>query len=55
MSRTALCILTAAGLAVASIGLMIVRYQVLGDEVKLPAGPGTWSVDEARMRNAPIR
>src|SRR5882762_6177582 len=44
MSRTALCILTAAGLAVASIGLMIVRYQVLGDEVKLPAGPGTWKV-----------
>src|SRR5437773_11387673 len=44
MSRTTLCILTAAGLAVASIGLMIVRYQVLGDEVKLPAGPGTWKV-----------
>jgi hypothetical protein len=44
MSRTTLCVLTAAVLAVLSLGLMVVRYQVLGDEVKVPAGPGTWKV-----------
>jgi hypothetical protein len=37
-------VLTAAVLAVVSIGLMIGRYQVLGDEVRLPAGPSTWKV-----------
>ncbi len=44
MSRTTLSIITAIGLAALSIGLMIGRYQVLGDEVKVPAGPGTWKV-----------
>jgi transglutaminase-like putative cysteine protease len=44
MSRTTLCILTAAVLVALSVGLMVVRYQVLGDEVKVPTGPGTWKV-----------
>ena len=44
MSRTTLCVLTAAGLAALSVGLMVVRHRVLGDEVKVPAGPGTWKV-----------
>jgi hypothetical protein len=44
MSRTTLCGITAAGLALAALGLMAVRYHVLGDEVKLPAGPNVWKV-----------
>jgi hypothetical protein len=36
--------ITAAALAMASVGVMIVRYQILGDEVRVPAGPGTWKV-----------
>ncbi len=44
MSRTTLCILTAATLAVVSIGVMTTRYVVLGSEVTSPAGPGTWKV-----------
>lgn len=62
MSRMTLCVLTAAVLAVLSVGLMIGRYYVLGEEVKLPAGPGTWKVtllvhgrtasDEARLTTA---
>src|SRR5262245_13876976 len=44
MSRTLLSILTAAGLAVLSVGLMIGRCQVLGEDVKVPTGPGTWKV-----------
>jgi hypothetical protein len=44
MSRTLLSILTAAALATASIGLMIGRYRILGDEVKVPTGPGTWKI-----------
>src|SRR5262249_20887339 len=44
MSRTTLCVLTAAGLAALSLGLIAARYQVLGDEVKAPAGPGTYKV-----------
>jgi hypothetical protein len=44
MSRTTLCVVTAASLAVLSIGLMITRYCVLGDEIKIPKGPGTWKV-----------
>ena len=44
MSRTTLCLLTAAGLALLSVGLMVGRYRVLGNEVKLPGGPGTWKV-----------
>jgi hypothetical protein len=39
-----LCALTAAGLVVASLAVMIGRYQVLGDEVKVPAGPNAWKV-----------
>lgn len=44
MSRTTLCVATAAGLTAVSLGLMIVRYRVLGDEVLAPKGPGTWRV-----------
>lgn len=44
MSRTTLCVLTASCLAALSIGVMIMRYQVLGGEVKAPAGPSTWKV-----------
>ena len=44
MSRTTLCLLTAGGLAILSLGFMATRYSVLGDEVKLPTGPNTWKV-----------
>jgi hypothetical protein len=44
MSRTTLCVATAAGLVVASTSLMIGRQLVLGEEVKVPLGPGTWKV-----------
>ena len=44
MSRTTLCVATAAVLAVLSLSVMLVRYQVLGDEVKAPVGPGTYKV-----------
>jgi hypothetical protein len=44
MSRTILCVITAAVLAVVSLGLMVGRYVVLGDEVKVPGKPGTWKV-----------
>jgi hypothetical protein len=37
-------VVTAAGLAALSIGLMITRLAVLGDEAKVPKGPGTWKV-----------
>jgi hypothetical protein len=44
MSRTTLCIVTAGALVAVSLGLMVGRYHVLGDEVKVPTGPGTWKV-----------
>jgi hypothetical protein len=44
MSRTKLCVITAAALVTASLTLMLARYHVLGDEVKVPTGPGTWRV-----------
>jgi hypothetical protein len=44
MSRTTLCVLTALGLAGLSVGLMVWRHAVLGDEVKAPRGPGSWKV-----------
>jgi hypothetical protein len=44
MSRTTLCLSTAAVLAAVSISVMIVRRQVLGSEVKLPLDAGTWKV-----------
>jgi hypothetical protein len=44
MSRTMLTVLTAAVLAMASVASMIARYQILGDAVMVPAGPGTWKV-----------
>jgi hypothetical protein len=44
MSRTTLCVVTASGLAALAIGLMVLRFRVLGDEVKVPAGPGSWKV-----------
>jgi hypothetical protein len=39
-----LCVLTAAGLTVLSVGLMLGRCWILGGEIKAPAGPGTWKV-----------
>lgn len=44
MSRTTLTVLTAANLAILSLALMVGRYHVLGHEVKVPGGPGTWKV-----------
>ncbi len=44
MSRTTLCVLTAGVLAALSLSVMVARQCVLGDEVKAPAGPGTWKV-----------
>src|SRR5262245_39227971 len=44
MSRTRLCVLTACVLAAASLTVMATRHHVLGPEVKLPHGPGTWKV-----------
>lgn len=44
MSRTVLCVLTAAVLAASSIGVMAARHHVLGADVKLPVDSGTWKV-----------
>src|SRR5262249_12081907 len=44
MSRTTLCALTAAAVAVLSLTLMVVRHQVLGQDIRQPAGPGTFKV-----------
>src|SRR5438445_10920588 len=44
MSRTMLSVITAALLAMTSVGLRIGRYQVLGEEVRLPNGSGAWKV-----------
>lgn len=44
MSRTTLCVSTAALLTAASVSLMVARHHVLGDEVYRPAGPNTWKV-----------
>jgi transglutaminase-like putative cysteine protease len=44
MSRTTLCFVTAAALAVFSIAAMTVRHQVLGREIRAPMGPGVYKV-----------
>jgi hypothetical protein len=44
MSRTTLCAVTAAVLAILSVTVMVVRYEVLGDEIRRPLGAGTWKV-----------
>jgi hypothetical protein len=44
MSRTTLCLLTAAGLAALSLGFMITRHTVMGSEVQMPVGPNIWKV-----------
>jgi hypothetical protein len=44
MSRTTLCVLTAAGLALVSLALMILRYQVMGEALYRPPGAGAWKV-----------
>ncbi len=44
MSRTTLCAATAAVLILLSLGVMGLRHHVMGDEVKVPHGPGTWKV-----------
>ncbi len=44
MSRMTLCGLTAGLLALVSVGVMVARYRVVGDEVDSPTGPNTWKV-----------
>jgi hypothetical protein len=44
MSRTTLCVVTAAVLALLSAAIMVVRYQVMGDELRRPCGQGAWKV-----------
>ncbi|HZU35933.1 MAG TPA: transglutaminase domain-containing protein, partial [Gemmataceae bacterium] len=44
MSRTLLTVLTALGLVVAAIAVMIGRYHVMGEEILVPRGPNTWKV-----------
>jgi hypothetical protein len=44
MSRTTLCVLTAAVLATLSLGVGLVRYQVMGSEGKRLGGPSTYKV-----------
>src|SRR5262245_15521917 len=44
MSRTTLCMITAAALAALSLGTMAARWGVLGDEVRRPIGPSTWKL-----------
>ena len=44
MSRTTLCAVTAAVLALLSVTVMVVRQQVLGDELRRPRGHGAWKV-----------
>src|SRR5215207_367851 len=44
MSRTTLCMITAGAIALVSLGLMIARHAVLGDEVHMPTGAGAWKV-----------
>src|SRR5262249_54221698 len=44
MSRTSLCIATAGGLAAISLATMIGRYQLFGEELHAPQGPGTKKV-----------
>ena len=44
MSRTGLCVLTASVLAIVSAGISILRLQVMGQEPRVPAGPGNYKV-----------
>lgn len=44
MSRTTLCAVTAAVLALLSGTIMLVRYQVMGDELRRAHGQGAWKV-----------
>ncbi len=44
MSRTTLCILTAAVLSLLAAGSMFFRFHVLGDEIHAPTGPGIWKI-----------
>src|SRR5689334_22918260 len=44
MSRTLLCVLTALVLAVVSVGTSILRLTVLGQETRVPAGPGNYKI-----------
>jgi hypothetical protein len=44
MSRTALCFWTALLLAGTSIGFALLRHQVMGQETRMPPGPGNYHV-----------
>src|SRR5262249_51507521 len=41
---TMLSAITAGGLVVLSLGVMLTRQRVMGDEVDLPTAPGTWKI-----------
>jgi hypothetical protein len=44
MSRTTLCVLTAAALAAISVGVAVARLQVMGQQTRMPNGPGHYHV-----------
>ncbi len=44
MSRTTLCVATAAALAVLALATSIVRLQVMGTQTRVPSGPGHFQV-----------
>ncbi|HTU88571.1 MAG TPA: 7TM domain-containing protein [Gemmataceae bacterium] len=44
MSRTTLCVVTAAGLALLSVALMMLRYNVMGEALYRPPGAAAWKV-----------
>jgi hypothetical protein len=44
MSRTTLCLGAAAVLIGVSLSIVLIRRQVLGDEIRQPSGPGTWKI-----------
>src|SRR5262245_46798384 len=44
MSRTTMCVVTAAVLALGSLAVMVARHRVLGDDVAMPLGPEAWKI-----------
>jgi hypothetical protein len=44
MSRTTLCVITAVCLAAAALGVMALRHEALGQEIRVPTGPTTYKV-----------
>jgi hypothetical protein len=52
MSRTTLTVLTATALTLLSLGAIVTRYRVLGDEARSPVGPCSWKVTMAVQGSA---